>query len=83
MATDETDWAVAASNGDVGNLSEFTFPTAGGADSGAIDQVALRDASTGGNLLLHADVQETLTVGNGETARFPALGSIIWDWNAD
>ncbi len=56
----------AASAGATSNSADITFPTAT-ADWGTITHVGLRDASTGGNLLMHSALDASKTVNNGDT----------------
>ena len=56
----------AASGGASSNSADITFPTAT-ADWGTITHVALMDASTGGNVLMHSALDASKTVNNGDT----------------
>jgi len=61
----------AASNGATSNSADITFPTAT-ADWGTITHVGIRDASTGGNLLMHSPLDANKTVDNGDTFKINA-----------
>ncbi len=61
----------AASAGATSNSADITFPTAT-ADWGTITHVGLRDASTGGNLLMHSALDASKTVNNGDTFKINA-----------
>jgi hypothetical protein len=56
----------AASGGASENSADITFPQAT-ADWGTITHVALMDALTGGNMLMHTALDESKTVNNGDT----------------
>jgi len=56
----------AASGGASENSAEITFPQAT-ADWGTITHVALMDAATGGNMLMHTALDASKTVNNGDT----------------
>ncbi len=53
------------SNGVTSNSASVTFPTAT-ASWGTISHIALRDASTSGNMLFHTPLDESKTVGTGD-----------------
>lgn len=53
------------SNGVTQNSASITFPTAT-ASWGTITHIAIRDASTSGNLLFHTPLDESKTVGTGD-----------------
>jgi hypothetical protein len=55
----------APSNGVATNNADVTFPTATGS-WGTITHVGVRDASTAGNLLYHASLTTSKTVGSGD-----------------
>ena len=61
----------AASGGASSNAADITFPTAT-ADWGTITHVGLRDALTGGNLLMHSPLDASKTVNNGDTFKINA-----------
>ena len=56
----------AASGGASENSADITFPQAT-ADWGTITHVALMDALTGGNMLMHTPLDASKTVNNGDT----------------
>ncbi len=56
----------AASDGESSNSSDITFPTAT-ADWGTVTHVALMDAATSGNVLMHSALDASKTVNNGDT----------------
>jgi hypothetical protein len=56
----------AASGGASSNSADITFPQAT-ADWGTITHVALMDALTGGNMLMHTPLDASKTVNNGDT----------------
>lgn len=64
----------AASGGAAANGTAITFPTAT-ADWGTVVAFGILDASSGGNLLLWADLTANKTVSNGDTASF-AVGDL-------
>lgn len=55
----------APSNGVSTNSADVTFPTATGS-WGTVSHVGVRDASTAGNLLYHAQLAVSKTVGTGD-----------------
>ena len=61
----------AASGGASENSADITFPTAT-ADWGTITHVALMDALTGGNMLMHSPLDASKTVNNGDTFKINA-----------
>jgi len=61
----------AASGGASENSAEISFPQAT-ADWGTITHVALMDAATGGNMLMHTALDESKTVNNGDTFKINA-----------
>jgi len=61
----------AASGGASENSADITFPTAT-ADWGTVTHVALMDALTGGNMLLHSPLDASKTVNNGDTFKITA-----------
>lgn len=56
----------AASGGASSNSADITFPQAT-ADWGTITHLALYDAATGGNMLMHTPLDASKTVNNGDT----------------
>jgi hypothetical protein len=56
----------AASGGASSNTADITFPQAT-ADWGTITHVALMDALSGGNMLMHSALDASKTVNNGDT----------------
>ena len=56
----------AASGGASSNSADITFPQAT-ADWGTITHLALMDALTGGNMLMHTPLDASKTVNNGDT----------------
>lgn len=61
----------AASGGATENTAVLNFPTAT-ADWGTITHVGFFDASTSGNLLMHAALTASRTIANGDLFRFNA-----------
>jgi len=61
----------AASGGASENSADITFPTAT-ADWGTITHVALMDALTGGNMLMHSPLDASKAVNNGDTFKINA-----------
>lgn len=61
----------AASGGASSNAADITFPTAT-ANWGTITHVGLRDALTGGNLLMHSPLDASKTINNGDTFKINA-----------
>jgi len=61
----------AAEDGASENSAEITFPTAT-ADWGTITHVALMDALTGGNMLMHTPLDDSKEVNNGDTFKMNA-----------
>jgi hypothetical protein len=61
----------AASGGASSNSADITFPTAT-ADWGTIVAVGIFDASTGGNLLMWANLTTSKTVNSGDTFKINA-----------
>jgi len=60
-----------ASGGHSENSADITFPTAT-ADWGTVTHVALMDALTGGNMLMHTPLDASKTVNNGDTFKISA-----------
>ena len=61
----------APSDGAGDNSSDITFPTAS-ASWGTVTHIGLRDAVSGGNLLLHSALTASKVVGNGDTFKINA-----------
>jgi len=61
----------AASGGASENSAEITFPTAT-ADWGTVTHLALMDALTVGNMLMHTPLDASKTVNNGDTFKIAA-----------
>jgi hypothetical protein len=61
----------AASGGASSNSADITFPTAT-ANWGTVTHLALMDALTGGNMLMHTALDESKTVNNGDTFKINA-----------
>lgn len=61
----------AASGGASSNSADITFPTAT-ADWGTVTHVAIMDALTGGNMLMHSPLDASKTVSNGDTFKVNA-----------
>jgi hypothetical protein len=61
----------AASGGASSNSADITFPQAT-ANWGTITHVGIRDAATGGNLLMHSALDESKTINNGDTFKVNA-----------
>ena len=61
----------AASGGASSNSADITFPQAT-ADWGTVTHLALMDALTGGNMLMHSPLDASKTVNNGDTFKFEA-----------
>jgi len=61
----------AASGGASSNSADITFPQAT-ADWGTITHVALMDALTGGNMLMHTPLDASKTINNGDTFKINA-----------
>ena len=61
----------AASDGESSNSADITFPTAT-ADWGTVTHVALMDAATAGNVLMHSALDASKTVNNGDTFKINA-----------
>lgn len=55
------------SDGVVSNSGAITFPTAGAGGWGTVGWVGIRDAVTGGNLLLHSPLDDSKTVNEDDT----------------
>jgi hypothetical protein len=70
VETEGADWNAAAS-GSVTNANAITFPEASG-NWGTISHVALYDASTGGNMLVHGVLDAPQAIASGEVLRVPA-----------
>lgn len=68
--TSGRDFAV-ASSGATENSQDITFPTAT-ADWGTVTHMAIMDAETGGNVLLHGSLSVSKTVNNGDTVKYNA-----------
>jgi len=62
---------VAPSNGGTSNDADVTFPAAT-ADWVTITHVGVRDASTGGNLIMHQQLTNSVDVLSGNNFRIPA-----------
>jgi hypothetical protein len=61
----------AASGGASENSADITFPTAT-ANWGTVTHLALFDALTGGNMLMHSPLDESKTINNGDTFKINA-----------
>lgn len=61
----------AASGGASSNAADITFPTAT-ANWGTITHVALYDAESGGNMLMHSILDASKVVNDGDTFKFNA-----------
>jgi len=61
----------AAAGGASSNSADITFPQAT-ADWGTVTHLALMDALTGGNMLMHSPLDASKTVNNGDTFKFNA-----------
>jgi len=61
----------AASGGASSNSADITFPQAT-ADWGTITHVALMDALTGGNMLMHTPLDASKTINDGDTFKINA-----------
>jgi len=61
----------AASGGASSNTADITFPQAT-TDWGTITHIALMDAETGGNMLMHSPLDASKTVNNGDTFKINA-----------
>lgn len=61
----------AASGGASANSADITFPAAT-ADWGTVTHVALMDALSGGNMLMHTPLDASKTVNNGDTFKINA-----------
>ena len=61
----------AAAGGASSNSAAITFPQAT-ADWGTVTHLALMDALTGGNMLMHSPLDASKTVNNGDTFKFEA-----------
>lgn len=55
------------SGGVVSNSGAITFPTAGAGGWGTVGWVGIRDAASGGNLLLHSPLDDSKTVNEDDT----------------
>ena len=73
IANNKTTWTT-ASAGALDNAIEIAFAMAT-ASWGVITHFAIMDALTGGNMIGHADLLESKTVGNGDTVKF-AIGDL-------
>lgn len=62
------------SNGVTSNSADITFPTAT-ADWGTVGWIGIYDALTSGNLLYHAPLTVSKTIGNGDTFKI-ATGNL-------
>lgn len=60
----------------VSNTGVITFPQAGGS-WGTITHFAVRDAETGGNLLVYAPLSVSKNIGSGDRMEFPIGGITI------
>ena len=67
----QADTLSAASDGESSNSADIEFPTAT-ADWGTITHVALMDAASGGNVLMHSPLDASKTVNNGDTFKINA-----------
>lgn len=59
------------SGGTTSNEADITFPTAT-ADWGTVTHVAIMDAETGGNMIMHSALDASKTVNNGDTFKINA-----------
>jgi len=62
----------AASGGESSNSAEVTFPTAT-ADWGTVTNIALMDAVTDGEMLMHSPLDVSKVIANGDTFKINAL----------
>ena len=60
----------------VNNTGVITFPQAGGS-WGTITHFAIRDAETGGNLLVYAPLSVSKSIGAGDRMEFPIGGITV------
>jgi len=70
VTTSGSDWN-AASSGATSNATAISFPTATGS-WGTITHFALYDASSGGNMLAHGDLDSSQAISTNQIARFAA-----------
>lgn len=71
VANDTTTWGTATTDSTRRNAIEISFPTATGAwGSTSVDQMAILDASSGGNILFWADLGTPKIIGNGDSVKF-------------
>ena len=72
-----TTWGIPTTDGTRRNAISITFPTATAAwGSATVDQVAILDASSAGNILYWADLSVAKTITAGDTAKFD-IGDIV------
>jgi hypothetical protein len=68
--TSGADWNL-SSGGSIDNINEITFNEAAG-NWGTITHFALMDAASGGNLLVHGALSQSIPVSSGDTPKFAA-----------
>ena len=68
--TSGADWNV-SSSGAIDNINEIRFNEAAG-NWGTITHFALMDAASGGNLLVHGALSQSIPVSSGDTPKFAA-----------
>lgn len=77
ISNDTTTWGSDTTNGVRTNAISVTFPTATGAwGSTSVDQVAILDASSAGNILFWADLNVPKVVTSGDSLKFDS-GDLI------
>ncbi|HEX5016534.1 MAG TPA: hypothetical protein VFX15_02985 [Actinomycetes bacterium] len=64
------EWS-APSGGTINQVDDVVFPTAT-ANWGTITHIALFDASSGGNMLVHGALNASRTINSGDTLRLPS-----------
>lgn len=71
IANDNTTWGAVTTTGSRSNAIAITFPTATATwGSANVDQFAILDATTGGNILFWSDLAVPKTVTSGDSIQF-------------
>ena len=63
--------AASGAGGSTSNAADITFPTAT-ADWGTVTHVAIMDAATGGNMIMHSPLDASKTIAVGDTFKINA-----------
>lgn len=77
ITNNTTTWGAATTDGTRKNAIAITFPTATGTWGTSVDQVAILDATTSGNILYWGDLSVAKVITSGDTAKFDIADIVI------